>query len=200
MQSPIGNYFDKYQTCHPLERWAVRRFLDAILAALDDPGEGRVLDVGCGEGVVTGMIRQAFPRANVMGLDHGHALLALVRPELARVGLVAGSAYELPFPDDAFDLVVATETLEHLEDPAAALREIARVGRGRVLLTVPLEPHWRVLNCLRGRYLKDRGNTPGHLQHWSRRDFGRFLATRLELDRLRVVFPWILAAGRVRQR
>jgi len=167
---------------------------------LGDPGNGRVLDVGCGEGVVTSLIRQSFPRASVIGLDHGHPLLALVRPELEQIGLVTGSAYQLPFPDAAFDLVVATEMLEHLEHPAQALREIARVGRGRVLLTVPLEPHWRVLNCLRGRYLKDRGNTPGHLQHWSRRGFNRFLTTCLEVDRLRVVFPWLVASGRVWQR
>ena len=77
------------------------------------------------------------------------------------------------------------------------LREIARVSRRHVILSVPNEPLWRVLNMPRGAYLPDLGNTPGHLQHWSRRAFVRFVSQELRIDRVRSTLPWTVVAASV---
>jgi ubiquinone/menaquinone biosynthesis C-methylase UbiE len=98
-----------------------------------------------------------------------------------------------PWPDDQFDLVLALEVLEHIDDPGAALAEIARVARRAAIISVPNEPLWRVLNMARGAYLCRFGNTPGHLQHWGASSFRRLVETELEIEDMRRPLPWLMA-------
>ena len=92
----------------------------------------------------------------------------------------------------------AIEVLEHVPDPARALSEIRRVGRESFVLSVPREPVWRIANVLRGRYVRDLGNTPGHVNHWSTRRFRTLVDTYLDLRATRTPFPWTLVAARRR--
>jgi len=121
--------------------------IDLALARIG-PGQ-RVLDLGCGGG------RHAFAcaraGATVVALDAAPGELRAVAATLAAMGdagelpegalglVVAGDAAALPFPDDAFDRVIAAEVLEHLARDDAALAELARVTRpgGLVALSVP---------------------------------------------------------------
>lgn len=106
--------------------------------------------------------------------------------------------YELPFPDSHFEIVTAFSVLEHLEDPAAALAEISRVASpGWLIASVPFEPWWRFGNIVMGRYRDHRGNTPGHVQHWSRRGFRRLLADHGRIDSFRGSTVWSLARVRL---
>ena len=111
----------------------------------------------------------------------------------------AMSAERLEFADDEFDLVAATEVLEHVAEPERVLAEMARVARRSLLVSVPREPLWRALNVARGAYLRDLGNTPGHLNHWSRRGFVALLGGYGEVVEIRSPFPWtmlLVAVGR----
>jgi 2-polyprenyl-3-methyl-5-hydroxy-6-metoxy-1,4-benzoquinol methylase len=92
-----------------------------------------VLDVGCGPGTITVDLAARVAPGRVVGLDVSPAPLDEAR-ELARRSGVAvefgvGDAYALAFPDDTFDVVHAHQVLQHLTDPVAALREMARVCR-----------------------------------------------------------------------
>ena len=80
-------------------------------------------------------------------------------------------AERMPFADDEFDVATAIEVLEHVPDPAHTVAEMARVAERWLLVSVPREPLWRGLNVARGAYMKDLGNTPGHVNHWSKRAF-----------------------------
>jgi ubiquinone/menaquinone biosynthesis C-methylase UbiE len=71
----------------------------------------------------------------------------------------AASAYELPYANDEFELLVCCEVHEHLERPADAVRELERVASKAVLLSTPREPLWRALNIARGKYLTSLRNT-----------------------------------------
>src|SRR5690606_37782612 len=95
----------------------------------------------------------------------------------------------------SFDVVVCCEVHEHLDEPARGLAEIARVARERVLISTPWEPVWRALNMARGKYLRDLGNTPGHVQHFSRADLRRLAATRLNIHEPRTPLPWTVILG-----
>jgi len=192
LQGPAGNTYDKYGTRNPLARFLVGRFLRAVDEAVTDVVPASVLDAGCGEGVVTERIARLLPAASVVGLDVGDPRLVAEWDERAGENLVfhAGSAYSLPYPDGAFDLVCALEVLEHLERPAAGLDELARVSSRALVLSVPREPLWRALNFASGRYVRALGNTPGHVNHWSRRDFARFVARAGEIRRVRTPLPW----------
>ncbi len=57
---------------------------------------------------------------------------------------------------------------------------------------MPFEPIWRAGNLARGRYVRDLGNTPGHVNHWSRRGFARFVARRFEVEQVKSPLPWTM--------
>ena len=196
LQGPAGNTYDKYGTRNPVARFLVERFLRAVDAAVAAAAPESVLDVGCGEGVVTERIARLLPETAVVGLDVADP--RLVREWDARAGgnLVfhAGSAYSLPYPDGAFELVCALEVLEHLERPAAGLDELARVASRALVLSVPREPLWRALNVASGRYVRALGNTPGHVNHWSRREFVRLAGRAGEVTSVRTPVPWTVVA------
>ena len=78
-----------------------------------------------------------------------------------------------------------------ITDPAA-LAELSRVCSGAFIASVPFEPIWRVGNLARRRYVRDLGNTPGHLNHWSKASFVRMLARHGEIVAVRSPFPWTM--------
>ena len=192
LQVPAGNTYHKYVTRNPVARLLVARFLHAVDEAVAEVAPASVLDAGCGEGTVTARVARRFPRASVVGLDVGDPRLVAEWEERAGENLAfhSGSAYSLPYPDGAFELVCALEVLEHLERPAEGLDELARVSSRALVLSVPREPLWRALNVASGRYVRARGNTPGHVNHWSRRDFVRFAARAGEVKSVRTPLPW----------
>ena len=106
-------------------------------------------------------------------------------------------AENLPFADGEFDLAAAIEVLEHVPDPEHTLAEMARCAERHLLVSVPREPLWRVLNMARGAYLRELGNTPGHLNHWSKRAFCRLLARHGDVVEVRSPFPWTMLLVRL---
>jgi SAM-dependent methyltransferase len=201
LQGPAGNTYDKYETKNPVARKLVARFLKELDTQVRWSAATSVLDVGCGEGIGTVRMAEVLPEAHVVGLDvPAPGLLEEWQKRSAgRPEFVAGSAYELPFEDDTFDLVAAIEVFEHLERPARALEEMARVSRLGLLLSVPWEPVWRGVNMAAGRYLKSYGNTPGHINHWTRRDFVALVGTVGDVVAVRRPFPWTMVAVHVRR-
>ena len=192
---PTGNTFDKYGSASPV----VRRLMSGFEAQLDellsraDPSS--ILDIGCGEGVLTLRWAQELAPAKVVGLDLPDPKLEAEWAQRRRDNLEfrSGEAESLPFADGEYDLLAAIETLEHVGDPERVLTEMARVASRHLLVSVPREPLWRALNIARGAYLKDLGNTPGHLNHWSKRGLYSLLARHGEVLELRTPFPWTMA-------
>lgn len=95
-----------------------------------------VLDVGCSEGYFMSAIAEERD-AEVWGIDLSDRSVAVAA---ARYGfpVAAAEATALPFADGAFDLVMSTETIEHVLDPEAMIAEMRRVSRGHVLVTTPV--------------------------------------------------------------
>jgi len=192
---PTGNLYDKYGSANPL----VRRLMGGFRAALDELWElaapESVLDVGCGEGVLTREWAERLGTGRVVGVDLDDPRLRAEWEAGARPNLEyrAAEAHALPFADGDFDLVAGIEVLEHVPDPDAALREMARVARRRLLVSVPREPIWRLLNVARGAYLSHLGNTPGHLNHWSKVGFHSLLTRHGTVLEVRTPLPWTLA-------
>jgi trans-aconitate methyltransferase len=195
LQGPAGNTYDKYGTRNPAARVLVRRFLAAVDAAVAELAPASLLDVGCGEGVVTERLARALPDATVVGVDVAAPRITAQweRRSLPNLSFRTGSAYDLPFGDSEFEVVTAFEVFEHLEQPDDALAELSRVASWGLVLSVPWEPAWRASNILSGRYVRRLGNTPGHVNHWTRRGFRRFLAEAGPIASLRRPYPWTVA-------
>lgn len=186
----------KYEGSGAVETRLLARFRAELLAQVVPLAPASCLDAGCGEGHVVSWLRQALPGAALTGVDGRPEAVEAFRTRNPGHEAVAGDLRALPFPDDCFDLVLCTEVLEHLEQPGAVLRELGRVSRGHVMVTVPHEPFFRAGNLARGRYVARLGSTPGHLSTWSRRGLRRLLSEELEVVQWFSAFPWQGAVAR----
>jgi len=197
---PVGNHYPKYQTRNPVARWLVNGFLDSF-RQLSRRTEARdVLEVGCGEGHLSAIL--ARDGRKVRGIDISPSVIeqAECNPDNRAHGaqFEVASVYDLTAEQDRSELVVCCEVLEHLEDPEAALSVLASLACPHLLVSVPREPVWRLLNMARGRYLADLGNTPGHLQHWSQRGFLDLLGRHVDVVSVRTPLPWTMVLCRAR--
>jgi SAM-dependent methyltransferase len=190
----IGNHTQKYTARNPAIRWLTNRWvanLDRVFQRIADAPEGgtaRALEVGCGEGVIADKLQRRWDE--VVALDLPDAGLRAEWRRYHGPRFLHADALSLPFEDRRFDVVVAAEVLEHLTDPERGLAEMARVGRRHLVLSVPREPIFRSCNLLTGRYVRDLGNTPGHLNHWSTAGFVRFVSRVAEVREVSTPFPW----------
>jgi ubiquinone/menaquinone biosynthesis C-methylase UbiE len=191
----VGNVYDKYGTKNPVARALMKGFLGAVTGLYDRVAPGSVLEVGCGEGrLAQHFVSRAAKRPNRFVItDKDLGCLARGLDPLLEAR--QASVYELPFADRSFDLVVCCEVLEHLDDPARGLAEVARVASRAVLVSTPREPLWRMLNVARGRYLRSLGNTPGHVQHFGKRGLQELVATRIRVVETRTPLPWTVVLG-----
>jgi 2-polyprenyl-3-methyl-5-hydroxy-6-metoxy-1,4-benzoquinol methylase len=195
-----GNHYPKYTARNPI----VRRLVDGFLGALADlarrSGARDVHEIGCGEGFLSTMLAQGG--FSVRGSDLSPSAVALARRRATELGLPVtfrvADLNDLAPAADAAELVVCCEVLEHLTDPARALGVLARLAEPHLIVSVPREPLWRMLNLARCRYWRALGNTPGHLQHWSASSFLALLAAHVEVREVRTPLPWTMALCRRR--
>ena len=188
-----GNYFDKYRSKNPIHQMLMRGFLSSAKQLLSQAEFESVLEVGCGPGDLAARILP--PKCDYLGIDIDASQIELARRRYPHLAFANGSAYELPAESKSCDLVIACEVLEHLDAPEQALAEIARVARRWVLISVPWEPAWSILNVARGKYWSRFGNTPGHVQHFSRRRICDLVQTRMNISDVRHPFPWTMVFG-----
>jgi 2-polyprenyl-3-methyl-5-hydroxy-6-metoxy-1,4-benzoquinol methylase len=200
-----GNTYDKYGSSNPV----VRRLMAGFERELDELFEmaapRSLLDVGCGEGVLVHRWatrlaeRNPAAPARVVGIDLQEESIQAGWAERQAPNLEyrVMEASNLPFAEGEFDLASAIEVLEHVPDPGHTVAEMARCAKRHLLVSVPREPLWRMLNMARGAYLPALGNTPGHLNHWSRRSFVKLLSRHGEVVEVRSPFPWTMLLVRL---
>ncbi len=121
----------------PLLKWGMREetFKRRLIErAHIQPGQ-HVLDLGCGTGTLTIMLKRSKPEAFITGVDGDEDVLAIAKSKSkqARVDITwdHGLAYDLPYPDNSFDIVVSSLVIHHLvsKDKIRAFREVRRVLR-----------------------------------------------------------------------
>ena len=196
---PTGNTTDKYNATNPVMRRLMTGFERSLeeLFARADPCS--LLDVGCGEAVLTHRWAQRLAPRRVVGIDLEDPSIQAEWEKRRAPNLTyrVMKAENLPFADSEFDVAAAIEVLEHVPDPAHTVAEMARVAERWLLVSVPREPLWRTVNVARGAYLRDLGNTPGHVNHWSKRSFVRLLGRHGEVVEARSPFPWTMLLVRL---
>ena len=191
----VGNTYDKYGTRNPIAVWMVENFARSLSTLVQRSNPDSIHEVGCGEG--HWVLRWYSEGLDVRGSDFSSKVIEIARDN-ARQRAVPDdrfkvlSIYDLDSVADSADLIVCCEVLEHLEEPQRALESLQRVTRNQIILSVPREPVWRVMNLARGKYLAQLGNTPGHIQHWSRRSFVGLISRYFEVVEVLSPLPWTM--------
>lgn len=197
-EAAAGQDAKKYSTKNPvvlrlLDRWATS--LRGVVHA--QPIQGAVIvDVGVGEGLA---LERVMPSGTpVIGVEYRLDKVSLATERLDGLNGVVGDAGMLPFPDASADLVTSIEVLEHLTEPDAAVAEFARICRpdGRIVVSVPWEPWFRLGNLGRGKNVKRIGNDPEHVQQFSPRRLRALLAAGFDETQVTRAFPWLIATAR----
>ena len=189
---------DKYSTKNPIKRALIRNFQNYVIEVIGRYKPYRILDVGCGAGHITKLIKRKDQNVKVIGLDIDNNALSEAKENNVGVEFICGDIYKLPFNVNYFDLVVCSEVLEHLNEPTKAMNELTRVSSKFLLLSVPHEPFFWGCNLFTFNHLSNFGNAPGHINHWGLKRFSNFVNDYYENYEVRLVFPWIIAHGKVR--
>jgi ubiquinone/menaquinone biosynthesis C-methylase UbiE len=114
---------------------SIARMRRGLLAKMGDLSDKKILDVGSGTGTMSIMIKQAFPPAQVVGLDGDPQILEMARSKARKLGIEIqfehGMSFDLPYPDESFDVVLTSMMLHHLtrDDKQNTAREMYRVLR-----------------------------------------------------------------------
>ncbi|MDH4140213.1 MAG: class I SAM-dependent methyltransferase [Coriobacteriia bacterium] len=171
----------------------VDRFRSRVVDFADSDSPKRLLEVGCGQGWLLSELQRALPQASISGIDIREEAIEYARTLAPQADLRVADAVALPFGDSDYDLVVCSEVLEHVADPARVIDEIKRVGSGHAVFSVPYEPWFWAANLARGKYFKSLGNCPGHIHHFTRGRFERLLARHYTDVEVVSSFPWLIA-------
>lgn len=193
-----GNYYDKYNTKNPIARYLMDGFLRSFDEMTALSGSKRSYEVGCGEGNLSLRLRErgwevrgsdleavSVEQANAACAVRNHPPLFYQR-----------SLFDLTEEEAACELVICCEVLEHVPDTQRALQTLRKLAKPYLLVSVPREPIWRALNLARGKYVKDLGNTPGHIQHWSSGGFVKEIEKIGEIVAIKQPLPWTMVLCR----
>lgn len=187
----IGREY-KYITRNPVGKYLIERFFNKIEKIIKKIMFKDVIDVGCGDGFLLWRAKRLMARKKIYGIDLDPVQIGAAKKNIPSGRFIVGDIYKLPFGNKKFDLVICTEVLEHVEKPQAALKELSRITGRYCILSVPNEPIWRILNLLRGAYLKDWGNTEGHINHWTVSSFRKLVGDYFKIKEVTVSLPWTI--------
>ncbi|MBI5122794.1 class I SAM-dependent methyltransferase [Candidatus Roizmanbacteria bacterium] len=185
------NYI-KNTTNNPISKIFLNNFYNVLIGELKDLKPESILDTGCGEGFTLAKLKKAKIGKKLEGIEYMDEAIQIGKKINPEILIKKGDIYKLPYIDNSFDLVLCTEVLEHLEDPGKALKELKRVAKKYVVLTVPNEPLFTIQRVFRGKNILGFGAHPEHIQHWSSRKFKEFVTQQLKVINKKTPLPWTM--------
>lgn len=190
--------YQKHQNQNPIQKALINNFYTQLFKMIKPLKVDTILDVGCGEGFTLKKLEEKKIGRKNEGIDFSKDAIKIGKKIYPNLKLFEGDVYSLKYKDKSFDLSLCTEVLEHLEDPARAIAEIKRVTSKYIVFSVPNEPFFILANFMRGKYLKNLGNHPEHINHWTFWGFENFLKSQgLTIVKSRHPFAWSLVLTKV---
>ncbi len=176
-------------------RWStyVDASTDETLSRMPLAAEMRLLDVGCGTGVLLDKVVDTYPDIETTGVDMSPEMLKVARRRLPDgVELLEADATDLPFDDDSFDLVVSTSAFHHIDRPQIALEEIHRVldVSGTLVLTDWCTDFWTTRLLEWALRLLDPAHHRGYGADELTARVQRAGFQKLQLDRYKIQWQW----------
>jgi len=198
----IGNAYDKYGSRNPVVRWLMEGFNNSLTELVAKAAPKTIHEIGCGEGYWVMQWNQQG--LNARGSDFSSQVIELAQAnakdnDLSTDAYMQRSIYDLEPDCDSADLIVCCEVLEHLENPEAGLQALQNIASKHIIISVPSEPVWCALNLARGKYILNLGNTPGHIQHWSRSGFVKLVSQYFDIIEVKSPLPWTMLLGQTKK-
>lgn len=195
-----GNCYDKYGTRNPIARHLMKGFLTSFRSLVEASGALDIHEVGCGEGCLSTVL--ARQNRIISASDVSPRVIEKARKKAEdnnlNIKFKVASIYDLTSQKDSAQLVVCCEVLEHLDYPERGLRVLAKLASPYLLVSVPREPVWSMMNLARLKYVARFGNTPGHLQQWSKPGFLKLLSCYFDIVKVLSPIPWTMVLCRSR--
>lgn len=191
-EDAAGQDAKKYASSNPVVQRLIARLL-ATIAGHVGPEPGRVVDVGVGEGLA--LERVLRPGTPAVGLEYRLDKLQVATGRLPGLVGACADAGMLPLPAAIGDTVTCLEVLEHLVVVEPAVAELARITRGRCIVSVPWEPWFRLGNLGRGKNLCRLGNDAEHVQAFAPATLRALLERSFDDVAVHTSFPWLVAVA-----
>ena len=192
-KAPKTTNYEKHTTKNPVGKLFLNNFLNTVVKTIRPLNIETVLDVGCGEGFTLARLKKEKIGKLYEGIEYDESAIELGIKLYPSLRITKGDIYNLSYKSNSFDLVVCTEVLEHLENPKKAYRELIRVSRKYVLLSVPNEPFFTIQRIARFQNILHLGAHPEHIQHWSAPAFTKFVHVRgVKLITRKFPIPWTM--------
>lgn len=192
------DFAGKYEDTSMIAKYLVDSYFKSVEKLLQKTNTiTNAHEIGSGEGRSTMRLDKMVP--NLSASEYVEDLVTLAKKNNPNTTVFQESVYSLQYEDKSVDLVFLLEVLEHLDYPEAALEEIKRVSKKYLILGVPREPLWCFLNMCRFKYLKDFGNTPGHLNHWSKKKLIKLIEAKFgKVIAIESPIPWTIVLAEKR--
>ena len=133
-----------------------------ILSALEEFAPKPVkdiIDLGAADGRMLHMIHRKYPQARCVGVEYNQILVDFGKTKFSNLELIQGDILSLDFPDNSFDVAIATAVIEHVPDPGKATREARRVlKRGGIFVLTSPDPFWEYVATMVGHLKEDQHN------------------------------------------
>jgi len=195
-KTSLPTNFIKHTSKNPIQKLLINNFYSSLISLAKPLLPQTILDAGCGEGFTMEKLLKSAVCKKIEGVEYSKDAILLGKKLFPKLTFKQASAYELPYKDNSFDLVICTEVLEHLEEPTKAFKEMLRVSKKYLIISVPNEPFFMLSNFLRGKNLSRFGNDKGHINHWSVLTLKKYLEKNgLKVKKARFPFPWIIILG-----
>lgn len=188
--------YKKHTHKNPIQRLLLWNFFRNLTNLTAAKKVDSILDVGCGEGFTLNRLKEKGIGKKLEGIEYQNAAIELGKKTYPDIKITQGSIYELPYKDNAFDLVLCTEVLEHLDNPQKALKELVRVSNKLLVISVPNEPFFMLAQLVRGKNWSRFGNDIEHINHWTMFGFPKFIkqnaGAKVHILAKRFPFAWTM--------
>lgn len=175
-----------------LQRFLIDNFYGVLLREIKKIDPVTILDAGCGEGFTLKKLKDAKIGKKLSGFDFLDNAIKIGNNLYPDIEIKKGDIYHIDSRANAYDVVICSEVLEHLERPEDAFKELLRVSKKYVVLSVPQEPIFMLGNLIRGKNISRLGNDIEHIQHWSNRSFAKFISKHAKIKSNITPLPWSL--------
>lgn len=195
-KTSLPTNFVKHTSKNPIQKFLINNFYSSLISLVKHVAPQTILDAGCGEGFTMDRLAKFGLGKKIEGVEYSKDAIMLGKKLFPNLTFKQGSAYDLPYKGNSFDLVICTEILEHLDVPPKALKEALRISKKYVLISVPNEPFFMLSNFIRGKNLFRLGDDPGHINHWTIFSFQKFIKKNgIKIKKMLFPFPWIIVLG-----